>query len=61
MSRFAIHKLVRHPQQVSERLGIDAGQANQYRTVAHVVIGQVINSGVRLEQLRAVVEIHADN
>ncbi|SRR6266849_343019 len=55
------HKLVSHAQQASQHIAIDARQANEHGVVGDVVVRHVVNIGVRNEQLRAILEIHADD
>jgi hypothetical protein len=55
------HKLVSHAKQVPEDIGCDAGQANQYRTVADLVISHVVNIGSGGEHFGAVVEADANH
>src|SRR5580658_1310767 len=52
------HELVSHAQQVAQDIGRDAGQANQDRAVAEIVVGHVVNVGSRREQFSAVVEVN---
>src|ERR1022692_4812788 len=49
------HELVSHAQQVAQDIGRDAGQANQYRAVAEIVIGHIVNIGSGCEQFGAVI------
>ena len=58
---FAGHKLIGHAEQVSQRFGIDARQANQHRTIADVVVCYIVNIGIGIKQFGAVIEIHADD
>src|SRR6266849_310081 len=49
--RLAGHKLVGHPEQVSQHIAMDARQANKHGVIAHVVVRHVVNLGVRNKQL----------
>ena len=55
------HKLVSHTEQVPQDIRCDKGQANQHRTVANIVIGQVMyNIGGGCEQFGTIVEADAN-
>jgi hypothetical protein len=60
-SAFTGHKPVGHAEQVSQRIAIDARQANQHGAIADVMVCHVVNRRVRIEQLGAVIEIHAND
>src|ERR1700722_1337546 len=53
------HKLVSHAEQVSQDIGCDTRETNQYGAVAEIVVGYVVNIGSGSEQFGAVVEADA--
>src|SRR5580704_10994088 len=58
--RVGVHKLVSHAKQVPQDIGCNAGQANQYRSVAEIMVGHVVNIRSGGEQFGAVVEADAN-
>jgi hypothetical protein len=58
---FGCSRFVRPANQIVQSVGVNAGDANQNPFVIEVVIGDVVRSRIGGEQLRALVEIGADD
>jgi hypothetical protein len=55
------HKLVGHAEQVPQHISLDARQANQHGVTANVMVRDVVNVGIRSEQLSPIVGVHAND